>query len=125
MVTRAHLSLVQAPGAGAWLQARPCKATGTALPHGLCQVAIQRRIRVPLAEAEYFCPACGEVMDVFGDHALACACRGDRTKRHNVQRNQAFFDVHAAGFPGAELERPGLLPPRERGDGPPEDEAEG
>ena len=111
--------------AGAWLQAPPCKAAGTAFPHSLCQVAIQRRLRVPLADTEHFCPACGEVMDRFGDHALACSCRGDRTKRHNVQRNQALFDSLASGFTGAELERPGLLQPREAGEGPPEDEGDG
>ena len=125
LATRAHLRLVQAPGAGAWLQAPPCKTAGTSLPHSLCQVAIQRRIRVTLADAEYFCPACGEVMDIFGDHAVACSCRGDRTKRHNVQRNQALFDSLAAGFTGAELERPGLLPLREAGEGPLEDETNG
>ena len=64
-------------------------------------------------------------MDVFGDHALVCSCRGDRTKRHNALRNQCFFDALTAGFPGAELERPGLLPPRPADEGPPSQEADG
>lgn len=117
--TRAHLKLVQAPTASGWLQAPPCEAIGTAFPHGLMQVAIQRRLRVQLLEKEDFCPACGEVMDVFGDHALVCSCKGDRTKRHNALRNQSFFDIQAAGFAGSEMERPGLLPPRAPGEGPP------
>ena len=58
-------------------------------------------------------------MDTFADHALACSCHGDRTKRHNALRNQSWFDAAAAGFAGAELERPGLLPPRAAGEGPP------
>jgi len=116
---KAHLSLVQAPGAAAWLQAPPCEATGTAFPHSLMQVGLQRRLRVQLLQEECFCPACGEVMDVFCDHALVCACRGDRTKRHNALRNQAFFDALAAGHAGAELERPGLLPTRPAGEATP------
>ena len=64
-------------------------------------------------------------MDVFADNALVCSCKGDRTKRHNALRNQCFFDALAAGFPGAELERPGLLPPRPEGEGPPEGEQNG
>ena len=87
--TKAHLNLVAAPGAGAYLQAPPCRALGTDFPHSLMQVALQRRLRHQLLEEEAFCPACGEVMDVFADHALTCSCRGDRTKRHNCIRNQA------------------------------------
>jgi hypothetical protein len=89
------------------------------------QVSIKRRLRVQLLEEETFCPACGEVMDVFCDHALTCACKGDRTKRHNALRNQSFFDALASGHAGAELERPGLLPPRAPGEGPPEGEQGG
>jgi hypothetical protein len=89
------------------------------------QIALQRRIRVQVAEAETFCPACGDVCDVFGDHALVCPCRGDRTKRHNALRNEAFFHAQAAGYSGAELERPGLLQPRAANEGPLETEAGG
>ena len=117
--TRAHLALVQAPNASSHLQAPPCEATGTDLPHALMQVVIQRRLRVQLLDREDFCPACGQVMDVFGDHALVCSCKGDRTKRHNALRNCSFFAAQAAGFSGAELERPGLLQPRPEGEGPP------
>ena len=56
---------------------------------------------------------------------MACPCRGDRTKRHNALRNQGFFDAQAAGFAGAELERPGLLPPRAANEGPPGGERDG
>ena len=64
-------------------------------------------------------------MDVWLDHAIACSCRGDRTKRHNCLRNQGFFDAQAAGIAGAELERPGLLPPRAAREGPPDGEHDG
>ena len=64
-------------------------------------------------------------MDVYCDHALTCACQGDRTRRHNKLRNCTFFDAQAAGFSGAELERPGLLPPRSPGEGPNAEEPNG
>ena len=123
--TRAHLALVAAPGASAHLQAPPSEALGTAVSHSLMQIGIKRRIRVQLMDEEAFCPACGEVMDVYCDHALTCACQGDRTRRHNKLRNCTFFDAQAAGFSGAELERPGLLPPRSPGEGPSAEEPNG
>ena len=123
--TRAHLALVAAPGASAHLQAPPSEALGTAVPHSLMQIGIKRRLRVQLMDEEAFCPACGEVMDVHCDHALTCACQGDRTRRHNKLRNGTFFAAQAAGFSGAELERPGLLPPRAPGEGPNAEEPDG
>ena len=47
-----------------------------------------------------------------------------RARHDNILRNQSFFDLQAAGF-SAELEKPGLLPPRGDGEGPPEDESGG
>ena len=58
-------------------------------------------------------------MDTYGDHALVCPCQGDRTKRHNALRNEAFFSLGAAGC-SPELEKSGLLPPRGDGEGPSE-----
>jgi hypothetical protein len=40
-----------------------------------------------------------------------CSCGGDRTKRHNLLRNQVFHFCEGAAL-NPELERPGLLPPR-------------
>eukprot|EP00959_Pyramimonas_sp_CCMP1952_P201091 4205462-Pyramimonas_sp.AAC.1 len=37
IAARAHLNLLQAPGAGAFLQAPPCEAAGARFPRGLCQ----------------------------------------------------------------------------------------
>ena len=50
-------------------------------------------------------------MDIYGDHALSCCGGGDRIKRHNVIRNQAYYECAAAGL-HPELEKPGLLQPR-------------
>ena len=80
-------------------------------------IALQRRLRCQVAPASFFCPFCAGTMDPFGDHALVCPCRGDRTKRHNLLRNLTFFALGAAGL-NPDLERPGLLPPRMELEGP-------
>ena len=72
---------------------------------------VQRWLRLPLYENEFHCPSCDEVVDRFGDHCLTCSCGGDRTKRHNLIRNEVFFLCNSAGL-NPELERPGLLQPR-------------
>ena len=72
---------------------------------------IQRWLRVPIHESEFFCPFCDEVVDKHGDHCLTCTCGGDRTKRHNLIRNEVFHFCSSSGL-NPELERPGLLQPR-------------
>ena len=72
---------------------------------------IQRWLRQPLFESDLHCPLCDEVMDRFGDHCLTCSCGGDRTKRHNLLRNEVFHLCNSAGL-NPELERQGLLQPR-------------
>ena len=52
-----------------------------------------------------------DVIDEYGDHCLTCACGGDRTKRHNLLRNEVFFFCTSSGL-NPELERQGLLQPR-------------
>ena len=59
-------------------------------------------------------------MDRYGDHALVCPCKGDRTVRHNAVRNVAYSEAVEAGM-RPEKEKAGLLPGRPREDGlPPE-----
>ena len=77
----------------------------------LFRTMIQRWLRVPVFDAEYHCPLCDDVIDRYGDHCLTCACGGDRTRRHNLLRNEAFHICNSAGL-NPELEKPGLLQPR-------------
>ena len=84
--TRAHLQLVQQPGAGAWLFARPSKVLGLHLDAAFFRVALRMRLRVPVASTDGYCPLCDGIADRYGDHARACPCGGDRTKRHNRLR---------------------------------------
>ena len=66
---------------------------------------------MPIYDEEDFCRACDTVMDIYGDHALTCACWGDRTKRHNMIRNVGFRLATSAGW-RPEPEKAGLLRPR-------------
>ena len=55
-------------------------------------------------------------MDSFGDHALVCSCKGDRTRRHNAVRDLVYEDASEARM-NPEREKAGLLPSRPADDG--------
>ena len=120
----AHMSLLGLEGAGAWLHAIPSEALGTKITPQLYVPMLQRRLRMPLFKEPFFCPLCDGVMDVWADHALTCACGGDRTKRHNLVRNTFARLAASAGWQ-PELEKPGLLHPRPSQGGRSEDGSEG
>ena len=73
--------------AGAWLTAIPADVS-TALSPGSMQVALRRRMRLPLPIAPNRCggegPGCKNVADAFGDHALACPQTGLLARRAKV-----------------------------------------
>ena len=77
----------------------------------LYKTMIQCWLRIPLYDSEFHCPLCNEVIDRHGDHCLTCSCGGNRTKRHNLLRNEVFHLCNSAGL-NPELERQGLLQPR-------------
>ena len=66
---------------------------------------------MPIFEEPFFCPFCDGVMDVLADHALTCACGGDRTKRHNLLRDACVRLTWSAGW-RPEPEKEGLLQAR-------------
>ena len=105
---QAHLNLTTASGAGAWLHTVPSRALGTQVDTQLFRTMILRWLRAPIFDSEFHCPYCDEVIDRFGDHCLSCACGGDRTKRHNLIRNEVFYVCNSAGL-NPELEKSGLL----------------
>eukprot|EP00959_Pyramimonas_sp_CCMP1952_P426477 8932574-Pyramimonas_sp.AAC.1 len=107
------------------------QAPGHAPPNGLDgareprRQTLQRQLFPCLAKAAG-APLLPARRDAQSSAAFAGLPRqGDRTRRHNKLRNGAFFDAQAAGFSGAELERPGLLPPRAPGEGPSAEELHG
>ena len=108
---QAHLNLTTASGAGSWLHTVPSKDLGTHVDPILYKTMIQRWLRVSLYDTENHCPLCDDVVDRYGDHCLICSCGGDRTKRHNLLRNEVYHQCNSAGL-NPELERQGLLQQR-------------
>jgi hypothetical protein len=108
---KAHYELLQEPSAGAWLLAVPNQSFGNAVAPPLFTTDLQRRLRMKVRCAPCFCPFCDGVCDEYGDHDLVCCGGGDRTKRHNLLRNQGCRLAAAAGL-NPELEKPNLLRPR-------------
>ena len=108
---RAHLRLLQQPGAGAWLQAPPAEAFGLTLAPHFYRVLLRMRLRLPVASTEGHCPMCDGIADKFGDHARCCTCGGDRGKRHSRLRTVLAERAAAAGL-SPEVEKAGLLPAR-------------
>ena len=112
---RAHLNLVTELGAGAWLTALP-EDPARNWDSTLFRIALKRRLRVRVQAGDTPCPCCGGIMDSYGDHALTCPCKGDRTTRHNCIRDIAFEDAVEAKL-NPEREKAHLLPQRPHEDG--------
>ncbi len=83
--------------------------------HLLFNIMLRRRLRLRVQDMDTYCPMCGGTMDSFGDHALTCPCKGDRTIRHNRLRDTVLEDA-ALGNMSPEREKLGLLPGRPPGD---------
>ena len=105
------MSLLGLEGAGTWLHTIPSDALGTKVDPHLYITMLQCRLCLPIFEEPFFCPLCNGVMDTLADHALTCACGGDRTKRHNQMRDACVRMAWSAGW-RPEPEKPGLLRPR-------------
>ena len=106
--SRAHMSLHGLQGAGTWLHTIPSDALGTKVEPSLFTTMLQRRLWMPIFGEPFFCPICDGVMDVLVDHALTCACGGDRTKCHNLLRDACLRLTWATGW-RPEPEKEGLL----------------
>ena len=111
---KAHLGLQSLPGAGAWLTAPPSEEILKVDPQ-LFKIALQRRLRQKVQSIDTFCVMCGSTMDSYGDHAITCQCRGDRTLRHNAVRNVVYLSARDGNM-SPEREKPNLLPARPLGD---------
>lgn len=105
---RAHLQLLRQPGAGSWLHTPPSRALDLHVDSPLFCTMLQLRLRLPVYAAEEFCPMCDATNDIFGVHARACSCGGDRVHRHNMLRNAFAANLASAGL-SPELEKAGLL----------------
>jgi hypothetical protein len=71
-----HRELVSAPGARAWLYARPSLHPGFYMSPAEGRAALALYARIPLFRAQRECGAGKNPMDVHGHHALACRSNG-------------------------------------------------
>jgi hypothetical protein len=108
---QAHLMHTTASGAGQWLHTLPNKALHKHVNALHYRTMVQRWLRTPIFQEPHHCPYCDDMVDIHADHCLVCSCGGDRTKKHNLLRNEVIFTCSSAGL-APELERPGLLQPR-------------
>ena len=79
------------------------------------QVAIGRRLRLPLADNSRPCPACDLPVDKFGDHHLICAKSAtsgavSRNTRHNNVRDHINNPVAKVSQLPARIEPEGFVP---------------
>jgi hypothetical protein len=90
-----HRGLVSAPGARAWLCARPSLHPGFYMSPAEGRAALALCARIPLSRAQRECSACKEAMDVHGYHALGCRSSGIPNRKHYAQRD-LLVDLHKA-----------------------------
>jgi hypothetical protein len=85
------------PHAGAWIRALPIFQNKFSSQEWV--ISMKRWLGIPLFDEEHLCVACqAQVMDVWGHHAVVCACSGDRIKRHNAVRDCFFEGCRAAAW---------------------------
>ena len=109
ITARALLRSEAEQGARAWLAAVP--AAKTRMEGAAFVMELQRRLGVPDAPADAWCPKCDGIMDRFSLHAGTCAAGGERTQRHNALRDLLASWAARAGLQ-PEVEKPGLLLPQ-------------
>ena len=74
----------------AWLSAVPSEPALTLAPQAM-QLALRRRLRLPLPLSPNRCgpsPGCGQQVDEYGDHALACPRTGLLARRAKKRSDQ-------------------------------------
>ena len=80
------------------LTAIPAEPATTLSPHAM-QLALRRRLRLPLPLRPKRCgpsPGCGGLVDVFGDHALACPRTGLLARRAKIVERAWVRVAHEA-----------------------------
>ena len=97
---KARLNAVSAPRASAIFSCFPSSKIGYGLTSDEWNVTVARNLGLKLFPESFPCPArgCNKLMDVYGDHALVCGCKGDRIRRHNAERNVIHNDMCTAGL---------------------------
>ena len=85
--------------AGAWLSAPPIPALGLHMAPNEFKIRAKYRLGVPVYDVERKCPICKTgVLDIYGDHAIACHGRGDAIARHDRIRDKIVSACSSANL---------------------------
>ena len=96
--------------AGAWLSAPPIPALGLHMAPNEFRISAKYRLGVPVYDAERKCPFCkAGVLDIYGDHAIACHGRGDAIARHDRIRDKLVSACSSANLSPV-VEKKNLIP---------------
>ena len=100
------------PHASDWLIAPPIHGLGLGLQSDVFRTALKFRLGMPLFDEPYPCPAlsregkvCGDMMDVFGDHAPCCHHGPSLLFRHNNVRDILGHAARGAGLAAVVIEK--------------------
>ena len=103
----ASLSLAHS---GDWLNVVPSVSLGLQLRPAEFRVAVLYRLGMPIFQMEGPCVGRGtSFSDKYGDHAISCACQGERISRHNHLRD-ALYNAAMSAQLGPTREDRALLP---------------
>ena len=95
--------------AGAWLSAPPIPALGLHMAPNEFRISAKYRLGVPVYDAER-CPFCkAGVLDIYGDHAIACHGREDAIARHDRIRDKIVSACSSANLSPV-VEKKNLIP---------------
>ena len=85
--------------AGAWLSAPPIPALGLHMAPNEFRISAKYRLGVPVYDAKRKCPFCkAGVLDIYGDHAIACQGRGDSIARQDPIRDKIVSACSSANL---------------------------
>ena len=74
------------------------------------RISAKYRLGVPVYDAERKCPFCkAGVLDIYGDHAIACHGRGDAIARHDRIRDKLVSACSSANLSPV-VEKKNLIP---------------
>ena len=101
------------PHASDWLLAPPIAGLGLSLQSDVFRTAMKFRLSMPLFDKPFPCPAvssstgagCGDLMDVFGDHAACCHHSTSLVFRHNNVRDILKHAAIGAGLAAVVTEK--------------------
>ena len=105
----ARLNSLTLSHSGDWLNVVPSPALGLQLRGQEFRTSVLYRLGAPVFSSEGPCIACGHPSDIYGDHAVGCASRGERISRHNHLRD-ALFATAVSSHLGPYKEERSLLP---------------